>query len=415
MTGCDDDGPLTRRAHLRTLVILVALAVLGCGAGRVAAAGAACNEATFSVRVANLSQPVGATLCRKTSAVDDRTLVITAHGATYNRTYWDWPQSPESYSIVRKLAPDASVLNVDLLGSGRSGHPPSSYLTLDAEASMLHQLVQTMRTRGFRNVILLGHSSGSGTVTQEAATYHDVDGIVVTGFLHRFPGLGVPLSFYPAMLDPAFAGAGLDPGYLTTRPGSRATNGFYNAAVADPSVIAYDEAHKDVVPWLHTVGFPLVILDPSISRKIDVPVLSLVGDHDPFCESPACPQATAEPAAWSSAARLELHAIANAGHDIHLHGPPYADAEAWYIRDWLARRFAEPRTCPGRTVTITLSRGTRVRSARATVAGRPAPTRIRGRRVAITIPSGPRGSVRVVLRVRRSHTTVVVRRSFERC
>ena len=306
-----------------------------------AAADAACTETSFSVRVAVLAQPyaVDGTLCRKTDAANDRTLVITAHGATYNRTYWDWPQSPESHSLVRRLVSDVSVLNIDLLGSGRSSRPLSLHLTQQAQASMLHQVVQKMRTRGFRTVVLLGHSSGSGTVTLEASRHHDVDGIVVTGFLHSDPGLSVPLSLYPAMLDPAFAGLGLDPGYLTTRPGTRATNGFYNAAVADPSVIAYDEAHKDVVPWLQAAGFPLIINDPSISRAVNVPVLSLVGDHDPFCESPSCPPAADEAAAWSPAAQLELHVIANAGHDIHLHGAPYAQAEYAYIRSWLQRRF----------------------------------------------------------------------------
>ena len=327
--------------RLTTTGTVVVLAVLACVAGPAATANAACTETSFSVRVAALSQPytVSGTLCRKTNAIDDQTLVITSHGATYNRLYWDWPQSPESYSLVKRLVSSVSVLNIDLLGSGRSSHPLSVRLTQQAQASMLHQLVQRMRTRGFRTVILLGHSSGSGTVTLEASRYHDVDGIVVTGFLHSSPGLSVPLSMYPAMLDPAFAGLGLDPGYLTTRPGTRATNGFYNAAVADPRVIAYDEAHKDVVPWLQPTEFPLIFGHPSISRAVDVPVLSLVGDHDGFCGTPACPPAANEPAAWSSAARFELHVIRNAGHDIHLHGAAYADAEAAYVREWLARRF----------------------------------------------------------------------------
>ena len=343
------------RSHLRVgrLVRTVcAITVILLASGPAATADAACAETSFSVRVAAEPYDVSGTLCRKTNAVDDRTLVITAHGATYNRLYWDWPQRPESHSLVRRLVSDVSVLNVDLLGSGRSSHPLSPNLTQQAQAAMLHQLVQTMRKRGFDKVVLLGHSSGSGTVTLEAARHHDVDGIVVTGFLHHFPGLAVPLSLYPAAFDPAFVARGLDPGYLTTRPGTRSTNGFYNTAVADPSVIAYDEAHKDVVPWLQAAEFPLIINDPSISRAVNVPVLSLVGTHDGFCESPACPPATAEPAAWSSAARLELHLIANAGHDIHLHGASYADAESAYVRDWLARHFANSPGCVSRKLKV---------------------------------------------------------------
>jgi hypothetical protein len=177
-----------------------------------------------------------------------------------------------------------------------------------------------------------------------------VDGLIVTGFLHR-PGtspppgvLAVPLSLYPAALDPAFATKGLDAGYLTTRPGARGNSGFYNTAVADRSVIAYDDAHKDLVSAAHALGFVALITNPSVSRAVNVPVLSIVGSFDGgFCNAPNCPQADAEGAAWSAAAQLEMRVIPTAGHDIHLHGAPYADAEFRYIREWLGR-FEPPTT-----------------------------------------------------------------------
>jgi poly(hydroxyalkanoate) depolymerase family esterase len=74
-------------------------------------------------------------------------------------------------------------------------------------------------------------------------------------------------------------------------------------------------------------------------------------------------------------------------------------------------------TCPGRTVTITLARGARVRSVLASVAGRRVRTTVRGRRVTFTLPAGRQGAVRVVLRVRRQGRSRarVVRRTFARC
>ena len=308
-------------------------------------AHAACSETSFKVETGSIPQTyeVAGTLCRKRAKGPDRTVLITAHGATYNRLYWDWPQDPQTYSFVRNLTRDVSVLNVDLLGSGKSSRPPSAQLTQQAQAAMLHQLVQRMRARGFRKVVLVGHSSGSGTATLEAATYHDVDGVIVTGFLHRLApppgGASVPLSMYPAALDPAFASLALDPGYLTTRPGTRGNPGFYNVAAADPAVIAFDDAHKDVVTVPQIAGFAAIINDPSISRAVDVPVLSIVGGHDGgFCDNPECPQAAEEGAAWSPAAQLELHVIPTAGHDIHLHARPYAQAEYAYVRSWLRRQ-----------------------------------------------------------------------------
>ena len=74
-------------------------------------------------------------------------------------------------------------------------------------------------------------------------------------------------------------------------------------------------------------------------------------------------------------------------------------------------------TCPARSVTVSLARGARVLGVRATVAGRPARARIRGRRITLTLPSGPKTAVRVVLRVRRHghRRAQVVRRTLTRC
>jgi alpha-beta hydrolase superfamily lysophospholipase len=340
------------RAGLVAVVVLVTSALSG-GPAHAKPLHADCSDTSFSMR-ADSSLPettsVAGTLCRQSGPASRQLLLITAHGATYNRLYWDWPQSPEVHSFVRNLVSQAAVLNLDLLGSGRSSRPLSQHVTQDAQASMLHQVVQAMRKRGFKTIVLIGHSSGSGTITLEAARYQDVDGLVVTGFLHRFAppvpppgGAAVPLSLYPAALDPAFADLGLDPGYLTTRPGTRGNPGFYNAAVADPAVIAYDDAHKDVVTSAHVAGFAAIVNDPSISRAVNVPVLSLVGNYDGgFCDSPDCPQARDEGAAWSPAAQLELHVIADAGHNIHLHGEPHARAEYAFVRGWLRRRFGPP-------------------------------------------------------------------------
>jgi poly(hydroxyalkanoate) depolymerase family esterase len=74
-------------------------------------------------------------------------------------------------------------------------------------------------------------------------------------------------------------------------------------------------------------------------------------------------------------------------------------------------------TCPGRSVTVTLARGPRVRRVVAYVAGHRVRTKLRGRRVTITLPAGRRGAMRVVLRVRRQGRSRVkrVRRTFARC
>ena len=79
------------------------------------------------------------------------------------------------------------------------------------------------RSVAVRQGNLVGHSLGSGIATVEAATFNDVDGLILTGFLHTFaPAIGaVPAALYPARDDPRFAGRNLPVDYLTTQPGTR--------------------------------------------------------------------------------------------------------------------------------------------------------------------------------------------------
>lgn len=300
-----------------------------------------CAATQFQVR-ANDTEPtrytIAGELCRKSQGA--KAILITSHGATYNHWYWDWGVTPDTYSFVQNMPANMDVLNIDLLGAGKSDHPPSAITGSGAQPHVLHQIVQTMRSRGYKQVILIGHSMGSGHVVREASKYRDVDGIIVTGFLHGFADPTIVAAIlYPASSDPEFAGLNLDPGYLTSKPARKANPGFYNLAAADAAVLAFDETHKDVVTLPEIQEFIEVVRDPSISRAVSVPVLSLQAQYDAgFCSLPDCPQAALEPAAWGPAARLELHVIPVAGHDIHLHQAG-ASVEYEFVRKWLVANF----------------------------------------------------------------------------
>src|SRR5581483_4814052 len=198
------------------------------------------------------AQTVVANYCTPTVwAGDSHAIDILTPGASYNRMYWDWPQDPNLYSYVDKtLHAGRATLTYDRVGSGQSSHPLSVAISYDGEAYVLHQLVQwAQTTAGYSKVTTIGHSYGSMISINEARTYHDINRLVLTGLLHSIvtPGLtSVMGKAYPAALDPEFFGQTLDLGYITTEPGSRAAD-FYDTSTADPSVIAYDEAHKDMV------------------------------------------------------------------------------------------------------------------------------------------------------------------------
>ncbi|TDV52061.1 alpha/beta hydrolase [Actinophytocola oryzae] len=287
-----------------------------------AQADASCQDVTFPVSVAGLQQTMAGTLCVPANA---RTLQVLVPGGFYNRSYWDITVDPAVRSF-RLAMNDAgyATLAVDRLGTGRSSQPPSLLLSAIVQANAVHQVVQAMRPR-FDRVVLGGHSLGSAVSIIEAATYHDVDGVLVTSMGHHLNVLGVATiatSFVPAVLDPAFRGRPLDPGYLTTRAGTR-----YSLHQPGPNVTAavgFDEATKDVAAPGELVDAALLGTVTPYTRLVDVPVLTAIAGGDPtFCGPLAtdCGSSAsylaAEAPFYGPGAHLEAYVLPGYGHSFN--------------------------------------------------------------------------------------------------
>jgi alpha-beta hydrolase superfamily lysophospholipase len=280
--------------------------------------------------------------CWKGTAVG-KPVQILVPGFTYDHTYWDFGKA--GYSYV-EAATDAGTITfaLDRLGTGQSAHPPSAVLTASAHVFALHQLIAFLRAQfPGSDVLTVGHSAGSGTVLQEAADNADVDGVIITGLMHEPQPVGAQLfaSFYPAALDPSFGTSGLDPGYLTTQPGTRGPD-FYNLVSADPLVIAQDEATKSTGSSTELSTGDTAFL-ASTSQSIHVPVLLAMGQYDNSfcnptiglsCDDPAALLAR-ESADYAPEACLEAFVLPMSGHDINLH----PNAGTWYAaaNDWISR------------------------------------------------------------------------------
>jgi pimeloyl-ACP methyl ester carboxylesterase len=340
------------RLALGLLCALAATMLLPSSA-RAAAGGLRCEETSFAV---NLS-PGDATvhnvfgvLCSRGS-LEHKTIQITLHGATYSHLYWDFPFQPETYSYMRRAtAAGYAVLNLDRIGIGQSDHPPAEAVTIESNAYVVHQIVQALRGGDLvvpsfgriqaERVALVGHSLGSVISIQEAGTYGDVDGVVLTGVSHTItPALGEVLSsLYPASLDPRFAGRDIPDGYLTSLPGSRTV--FYQAPFFDPLVVAIDDQTKETVT---TAELNTAVPALGLSGAIHAPVLVVVGDYDgAFCNPPSCSASgslAAEPAFYPADACAEAVAIPNAGHDLNLH----LNAQLTYdiVLEWMDRRVGD--------------------------------------------------------------------------
>jgi pimeloyl-ACP methyl ester carboxylesterase len=307
-----------------------------------------CTDVHVSVTISDGSSgPIAGRLCVPAGATSVQLLV---HGFTYGQYYWDLPYQPSNYSYVAAAnRAGYATLNIDRLGVGGSYHPPSALVTLENDASALHQVVQALR-RGriggtaFRRVVLVGHSYGSLISFFAAGSYQDVDALVATGASHQINMLNVTTGIVtpsgPATLDPKFAGSHLDVGYLTTRPGARTA--FHNKQHTDPAVINLDEQLKETgaLPELVTY-LPDYLLNAS--RRINLPVLAVNATDEPFfcnglltanCSSNAALAASERPF-YGSHTTLDALVVPNTGHAVTL--ARSAPQTLGAIQAWLSR------------------------------------------------------------------------------
>nr|WP_232328439.1 alpha/beta hydrolase [Kibdelosporangium sp. MJ126-NF4]CEL21848.1 bll2443; unknown protein [Kibdelosporangium sp. MJ126-NF4]CTQ92627.1 bll2443; unknown protein [Kibdelosporangium sp. MJ126-NF4] len=284
------------------------------------ATAVACHEVDFPVSMGTMHGK----LCAPAGA---DTLHVLIPGGTYNSSYWDigFSASTRSYRAAMNKAGQAT-LAVDRLGTGRSTKPLSALVTASAQAKAVHEVIGQVRGR-FAKVLVGGHSIGSAMAMIEAATYGDVDGVLVTGMTHRMNFLTVApvlAQMIPAPLDRQLGSRGLDAGYLTTGTGSR-YSAFHKPGPKVDGAVAFDEATKDVfavTEAVDTVALTNIVIPAS--RRINVPVLMIVGQDNHFCGAPlgadcSSPEAlrAQEAPFFGKGARLQTHIVDGYGHSIN--------------------------------------------------------------------------------------------------
>ncbi|MBP2338192.1 pimeloyl-ACP methyl ester carboxylesterase [Saccharothrix coeruleofusca] len=309
--------------------------------GTAGAAQTTCQDVAVPVTIGLTKQSMHGRLCVPQGA---RTLQVLVPGGTYTSAYWDIGHAPQTLSYRRAMnEAGIATVAVDRLGSGRSSTPLSALLGVPAQAKAVHAVVQSLRPR-FDRVVLVGHSIGSAVATTVAATHRDVDGVVITGLTHRInlPG-AVPVftTLVPAVLDPRLQERGLDPGYLTTIAGSRYSS-FHTPGATEAGAIEFDEATKDTVTPAETVDTVLIGSLIPVSRRITVPVMLVMGGGDAnFCGPPLgadCSSADAlrasEARFYAPEARLRTHVVPGYGHSLNFspNAPDYHRA----VAEWTA-------------------------------------------------------------------------------
>ena len=151
---------------------------------------------------------------------------------------------------------------------------------------MTHQIVQSLRTR-YQKVVTAGASSGGEIANVEAARYRDVDGVADLGWsdLPLFSAQLLVDNLGPELI-------GLVQPYVSLEGSTDARDRiFFNAADADPAVIAESDALVQPIASseLHTATLQAGrALDPLVNA----PVLVAFGQQD-GAWLPACQNAQA--------------------------------------------------------------------------------------------------------------------------
>lgn len=326
---------------------LAALAICGLlSPAGATAESVTCQDVNIPVFLAGLRQTVYGSFCRPPQPTS--TVLLLVPGATYTSAYWDLPASLGLISFRAGMnSRGYATLAIDRLGSGRSSTPVSTLLTSSTQADVAHQIVGTLRTGqlgpGYAKVIIGGHSLGAAISLIEAATFHDVDGVLTAGFAHQFDPIDSATdlfaSLYSAALDPLLSNRNYDPGYLTTRPGTR-QRAFHRPAQPSAAVLAYEESTKDAFAATELADAAVATTTPY-SLLIDVPVLVAIGGRDELYCGPLvgldCTSAATiyrdEAPFYSPAARLRTFLLPGAyGHSFNF--APNADVFYLAVAQW---------------------------------------------------------------------------------
>src|SRR5207248_4508918 len=251
-----------------------------------------------------------------------RGIQLMIPGVTYAHRYFDLKTSRGWVSQAREAATAGWIsVAVDHLGTGASSTPAADQINGATHSATIHQLITALKAaHPGLPVALVGHSMGSALVLREAATYHDVNAVVVTGFIHHV-GSGQLLfnaAIHPAADDAAFTGRPIPQGALTTRDGMRHL--FYWPFNADLSTVEADDAVKQITTQGEFTAFGDEQGNDTYGKNVNVPLLSLVGQHDTLYFDPADLNKTvsAEPAAYPASPDVHVQSIPDAGHDLAL-------------------------------------------------------------------------------------------------
>jgi pimeloyl-ACP methyl ester carboxylesterase len=253
----------------------------------------------------------------------DRPLVILIHGASDTHAVFDFGNG---FHTARDLAHHGfGVLAIDRVGYGASSHPNGDTLDFATQAGYVHEMIQDVRNGalGFTPpaIVVLGPSLGADVTLVEAATYHDVDGVVIVSHTQQLQPALFQVDVNAWFAQGPYFDFGVD----------FRTSFFYAEPWAVQHVIDADNATRSLVPRAEILS-ALTGQSNFALAQIDVPVLLMQAEYDALF----VPQN--DSALFTSSPDVSFALIAHAGHKMFSH-PASKQAAVHTVTDWLDARF----------------------------------------------------------------------------
>jgi pimeloyl-ACP methyl ester carboxylesterase len=226
-----------------------------------------------------------------------RAAPITVYLHGFNVAGWMWNfKAVDGYDYAAAMARRGHVsLVLDRLGYLPSGQPGGTQTCFGAEAAILHQIVQRLRTgsyaiqgaapKPFPRVVTAGQDVGGVVAEVEAYSYKDIDGLALLGWADQGFTSDVVLRWSSEVVSLCASGG---------RPAQEGGPGGYFQFIQSDEEIrtkAFPYAEPAVVDAImrmkvknpcgdfQSINAALTV-DMARLHEVDVPVLNLYPDHD---------------------------------------------------------------------------------------------------------------------------------------
>lgn len=228
------------------------------------------------------------------------TTTLYLHGGTGGEWLWHLTSLPD-YDFAADMARRGHTLVViDRLGFGRSGHPHGNELCVGSEADVVDQIVRALKNGSYRTdvrrapvftrVAVAGLSQGGFIAETHAWSFGTGDALILTGAGPVGPNFIQAMSPFAEHIASVCASGGEPANFDGSGPtGYVYEFGTFEAANAvvfhdvSPEVVAAIRPLQRRDPCGFSLSFlPLMAVRTALVSTVRVPVLLIDGEHDPF-------------------------------------------------------------------------------------------------------------------------------------